>query len=467
MLKKNIISNIFGSFYGSFVQFFLLPIILAKVGPEAYGLVGLYFTILAFFTLFDLGLTPTLFREISKLANVTKKNRKNFFLVNFTNLQKIYFGIVFLLIIFSYFMAPIISIYWLNVNSLPIDVLVNSLRFIMIQSAFQLLNNFYLNGIAALDMVSSNIVTSLNSTLRLFVTLYVLFFYVGNIEFYFLIQLYLTILNTIFSGYILYRKLFLISGKKSLFTFFLINFFSKFDIKVFSKIKEFSIGMMYTTVLVFLITQSDKIILTKLLTLEQFGYYSIAISVPLAISSLANLITRSFQPKMNQLFEVRNIAELDLLYLKACSLIAYAIAFLAIPLMIFSREFLLLFLAGNDEVVKIVPVFTMLVFGYSLHSLTFMPYALSISNGWARYGLNVSIFALLIMTPLNILLTIKFHLLGAALAWLILSIGYLFFSVVYLHKNIHRNLIRKFYACIGLQLTGIFLSFFIALYRFI
>ncbi len=62
-LKKNIIANYASQLYVTGVGILILPLYIKYMGAEAYGLVGFFTMLQAWFAVLDLGLTPTIGRE--------------------------------------------------------------------------------------------------------------------------------------------------------------------------------------------------------------------------------------------------------------------------------------------------------------------------------------------------------------------------------------------------------------------
>lgn len=65
-LKKNILANYFAQAYIAVVGIVILPLYLKYMGAEAYGLVGFFTMLQAWFNLLDIGLTPTVARETAR-----------------------------------------------------------------------------------------------------------------------------------------------------------------------------------------------------------------------------------------------------------------------------------------------------------------------------------------------------------------------------------------------------------------
>jgi O-antigen/teichoic acid export membrane protein len=65
-LKKNIIANYASQLYVTGVGILILPLYIKYMGAEAYGLVGFFTMLQAWFALLNMGLTPTIGRETAR-----------------------------------------------------------------------------------------------------------------------------------------------------------------------------------------------------------------------------------------------------------------------------------------------------------------------------------------------------------------------------------------------------------------
>ncbi len=68
MVSRNILATLIGNGWTALLGIFFIPVYLHFLGIEAYGLVGFYATLLAFFILLDLGMGATLNREFARLS---------------------------------------------------------------------------------------------------------------------------------------------------------------------------------------------------------------------------------------------------------------------------------------------------------------------------------------------------------------------------------------------------------------
>ena len=65
-LKKNIFANYISQIYVTMISIVIVPLYIKYMGADAYGLVGFFSMLQAWFNLLDMGLTPTMARETSR-----------------------------------------------------------------------------------------------------------------------------------------------------------------------------------------------------------------------------------------------------------------------------------------------------------------------------------------------------------------------------------------------------------------
>jgi O-antigen/teichoic acid export membrane protein len=67
-VARNILANVAGAGLAMAVFLVVVPIYLRLLGAEAYGLIGLFTTVMVASTVLDLGLGATLNREVARLT---------------------------------------------------------------------------------------------------------------------------------------------------------------------------------------------------------------------------------------------------------------------------------------------------------------------------------------------------------------------------------------------------------------
>jgi O-antigen/teichoic acid export membrane protein len=121
-LKQNILSNYASQIYVTLIGIVLVPLYLKYMGTEAYGLIGFFAMLQAWFNLLDLGLTPTIARESARyhgaaMSAVAYRRLYRSLSVVFVCIAVIGGGALFV-------MADTVASRWLNTRDLrPAEVL--------------------------------------------------------------------------------------------------------------------------------------------------------------------------------------------------------------------------------------------------------------------------------------------------------------------------------------------------------
>ena len=193
------------------------------------------------------------------------------------------------------------------------------------------------------------------------------------------------------------------------------------------------------SILAVILTQLDKIILSKILSLEMFGYYMLASVVATSLVRLVLPVFIGIYPKFVQLVSLDDQDGLKLLYHKSCQLIAVLILPVAIVIALFSYEVILLWTQNPATAAKTHLLVSILICGTAINGLLGMPYALQLAFGWTRLSFLKALIAVILLVPLIIYMTTRYGATGAAIAWLVLNIGMFLFEI----PIMHRKLLRK------------------------
>jgi O-antigen/teichoic acid export membrane protein len=82
---------------------------------------------------------------------------------------------------------------------------------------------------------------------------------------------------------------------------------------------------------------------------------------------------------------------------------------------------------------------SILICGTAINGLMSLPYALQLAFGWTKLSFFKTLIAVILLVPLIIYMTVHYGAMGAAIAWLVLNIGVVFFEI----PIMHRRLLRK------------------------
>jgi O-antigen/teichoic acid export membrane protein len=220
---------------------------------------------------------------------------------------------------------------------------------------------------------------------------------------------------------------------------------ARFETNLLLHVWRFAAGMSGITLFGIILLQMDKIILSKLLTLEMFGYYTMASMVAMGLYRFIAPIFNATYPEFTQLVSIGNLDALTSLYHQACQIMTVLILPIALIVAFFSSEILLLWTHNPLAVKYAHMVLSLLIIGTALNGLMTIPYALQLAYGWTKLTLYSNIIAVIILLPSIIIATRHYGPVGAACSWLSLNVGYLLIQLPIMHTRLLPTAKLKWY----------------------
>jgi O-antigen/teichoic acid export membrane protein len=243
------------------MSFAFVPFYIYYLGLEAYGLIGFFATLLAVFSFLDLGLPTALNRELARRSSSSVDHGTMRTVVR--TLELVYGGIGLIIggLVFA-LAAPIVS-YWLNTATLSAAQAETAIRLMGVVIALQWPTGLYSGGLLGLQkQVIANVILAGVTTLRGLGAILVLAFIDSTIAAFFAYQAFVSLAAVVVSRSILTS--YLPPGK------------ARFEIGVFKAVWRFAAGMMGVSVTTIILMQTDKIILSGVLPLEEYSQYVLA-----------------------------------------------------------------------------------------------------------------------------------------------------------------------------------------------
>jgi O-antigen/teichoic acid export membrane protein len=426
VVKKNILANFVGNFWSSIIGFIFIPIYIHFIGVESYGILGIFTTIQAVLSLMDMGLSGTTSREIAKHKNDTDKHR---FLINFIfSIERIYFCLSIVMVTVLVFLSYFFANKWVNSQQLNPDTICYSFMLMALNFGVIFSSNMYLGGMSGFQkQVISNTIISGVSTLKAIGAIFVLYFISPTIIYFLIWQLLMSIVQLI----LLKINLWKIANPNKL--------IPEWNKEIIYNTRKYSLGLLTTSVLVIILTQCDKIILSKMVSLKEFGYYTLAFTLSNMLGLIVMPISSAVFPKFVELIAINNSKDLSILFHKTCQLISFILIPIGFGLFIYSED-LILFWTKNQEIAENSgKIFKYLALGTVFNNLMIIPYQYTLAKGWVRFGINITIVAIIFFLPFILFAAYKYGAYGSAIAWMVLNFFYLIFAISYLFSRELRN----------------------------
>lgn len=400
-----------GRAWGFISVFLFVPLYLKFLGVESYGLVGFYSTLLGVLAFADMGFSATINREMARLS--VQKDPANEMRDLLRTYELTYLCISLALAILIYVAAPLIATRWLRFEELHPTEVTAAIRVMGIAIAFQLPSSLYIGGLMGLQrQVRANSLQIFWGVYRGCGTVVVLWLVSPTIFYFAWWQLIANGVYCFLARRSLWRAL----------TYSAINLPAQFRWQVYSKTGRYASGMAGMAIVSILLTQIDKLAVSKMLPLEMLGYYSLAGSLAIIPLILASPIASAVFPRLVELVALGEREQLSKLYHRTCEMVAIAIIPASLIITLFTNDFIRLWTGSAAVADQTWLVASLLLSGYLLQAITLVPYYLALAHGSIKLNLQIGITSVFLITPLLIYLIMKYGVVGAGLSWVIMNI---------------------------------------------
>jgi O-antigen/teichoic acid export membrane protein len=426
MLKYNLIANLIGQGWTALMGLAFVPLYIKYIGIESYGLIGLFTVLTAWLSLLDMGMTPTLSREMARFTAGSHSAQSIRDLLR--TIEVIIFSIALVIAIVIAMGANWIATYWLSAEKLPIQVVSQAFTIMGLVTALRFAESIYRSSIVGLQrQVLFNMVNSSLATLRGLGAVGILAWVSPTVEAFFLWQGMLSVLTLGILAALTYASLPPIRQR------------ARFSFQALRGVWRFAGGMLGITFLALLLTQVDKVLLSKLLRLIDYGYYTLAAAVAGALYTLISPITQAVYPRLCELHAAGERALLADTYHKSAQMVSVLAGSFAIVMILFGETFLRLWTQNVELAGRIAPLLSLLMLGNLLNGLMWVPYQAQLAYGWTSLTVKVNVVAVAMIVPSILLVTPRYGAIGAAWVWVILNLGYVLIAAQFMFRHILKS----------------------------
>ena len=397
-----------------------VPVFIKLLGIEGYALVGLYISLSSLMVLVNMGLSATVLRELARYSGGVLLAQEVKDLV--FSAASLFTGMLLVFVALAYLAIPIVFYDWAASSELEHSQVILSIKLAFVALALRAIGALYRNGLIGLDKhIIANTIDIISITARYIGVTLLLVFYKNDIGFFFIAQVIICLGEII--SYRLALLVNLPTTKRS----------ARWQMRLLIKNWRYSMGVAAFGCLTTLLLQADKLILTKLVSLEQFGYYSVAFTVAAALSTLSYPVVVTWQPKLARLHAEKNFLQLDVMYKYGCRLLVLVTVPASLVLCAFADELLYLWQQSDDVIQNSSLAMSLLVLAQMMLALTYMAQVLQMAYGWTRLLVISQALALLALVPTLIIMSSYWGIAGAASA--VLLVLSLYFVLITYRAN--------------------------------
>lgn len=398
--QKNVVVNFVGGAWLGILIVLTTPLYIADLGLEGFALVGIWQLLFYLSLIFDFGLGAACSRELARcLGSGAGRERFRSLFVLFER------PIVVLAVMMgalTFLAAPLVAGAWLNVQAFTVEEVVTIVRLMAVCLCLQFITAFQLNALTGLQhMVVMNAVQVCNNSLRYLGGAAVLLLTDGIVTFF----VFQTVAALLGLGLARWRVVVAIGSQP-------LARGEPSQVPSLRSFVSFSGGMFFTALCGALLANADRLIIGKMMSAEMLGRYTVALTAIGLLQTLVFAFHRAYFPRLSQLAAADDPSRLKAEYLKACALVGGVLVPVSLVFGVFTPELYTLWLGWTDPVTVLVS--RLLVVGFVLSGVMWLPAAYQQAIGWTRLHAALMAISVLIGAPLLVICVDRFGLAGAA-----------------------------------------------------
>lgn len=432
-LKRNLISNYLGQGWVAAMSFAFIPVYVGSLGIEAYALIGFYAVLQGWLALLDFGMTPTMTREMARASAGARTAESIGDLLR--SIEVVCFSLAITAAALLWLSADWLSVRWFSTQSLTRDSIARAIGVMAFVVAFRFCESIYRGVLFGMErQVWYNSVYALLSTVRYVGAAIIVIWINPTVEAFFWWQAVCSLLIVAILAAASHHWMPL-AGRVS-----------RFSPAALRSVTTFAGGLSLTTLSGLLLTHFDKLMLSRVLSLDAFGHYMLAVAITGLFSTLVLPIVSAFYPALTREVAAGDQAAVIRRYRIAAQLSALFLM-PAVAVCTIMPQSLLFAWTGNLVLAADVgPLLRLLSVGVAFNSLLQVPFALQLAYGWTSLGLKVNLVAAALLVPVEYFAAQHFGPIGAAATWATVNAALLPTVIVLMHRRLLNTERREWFS---------------------
>lgn len=409
-----------------------VPVYIRYLGIEAYGVIGFFATLQAVLVLLDLGMTPTLLREVARFTGGKGDVMEVRDLLR--SVEIVAAGVAIVIATLVWCASDWLASSWFRVEALPAEQLRRALGIMGIVAALRFVEGIYRSALLGLQQqVAYNGIAALMSSVRAIGAIWVLSHVSNSVDGFFVWQGGCSIVTVAAYALTTYRCL--PSGDRR----------GRFSVPALVSVWRFAAGMLGISLLALTLTQIDKMMLSRLLPLSDYARYMLATLVAASLETAIAPLFQALIPRFSRLHAAGDEAEFVRLYHLSAQLVTVLAGSAAVMLIGFAEPLLALWTGDPGLARHTAPLLRVLALGYLLNIFMWVPYQAQLAHRWTELTLRVNLGAIFIVVPVLVVAVPRFGAIGAAWIWVALNTGYVIINIYFMHRRILKAEKRSWY----------------------
>lgn len=426
MIYRVVIGSYLAQAYVALIGIVLMPTYLHIMGASAFGLVGLFLMLQSWVQLLDLGISPTLSREMA-LYRAHALNAQAA-LLRLHTLEWLLGCLAVLGVSMLVLARTWIAQDWLHLDTMDVAAVAHILAVMAVAAGLRWVASMYRAGLVGLERQ-----TLVNGLAVLFATLR----FVG-------VLIWIPVLREwpiVFFGHQLAISAIEVGAYRTLIHRSLPAEpgASRFSLPLFRELAPMAGAMALLGGIWILTTQFDKLVLSRVLTLADYGYFSIAVLAAAGVLMLMPPLNQVLQPRMTILAAQGREETLVHLYRLATQLLAAAVAAVGASMAWLPRQLLFAWSGNSVLAAAAAPILKWYAPAYACAALLTLPFLLQFARGSLRLHVWGNLLLMFILLPVLTLTAERWGAVGTGATLCVTYAAFLLLWVTVIHHRFLRG----------------------------
>lgn len=388
-MKVSMASSVLTQGYIAVIGIVLMPIYLHLLGPEAFGLIGLFLMAQAWIQILDMGFTPVLSRDIAQMRAGGMETSEA--LMRLRALELLFAALVFVIVALAASTQHLVAQHWIHARGVDAGTIALCLVLIAMAVALRWFAGLYRGVLIGLEQqIRVNALLVSFATLRFAGVIPFLLYLSPSPVTFFVYQVFVSVIELLVSRSTANRQLPLSAvGHPNL-----------------SALKAMlpMVGSMAFLNLVWIVfTQFDKLILSGILSLKNYGYFTLAAVAAGGVLMLITPFNQVVQPRLSYLVARADEGALKALYSLSSQLTVVGFVGLGAGLAFFAEPILRLWSGNPTVAAESAPILFWYGLGNAIVGVMLAPFMLQFARGNLRLHVFIHVILLFFLIPAMIL----------------------------------------------------------------
>lgn len=411
-----------GGAWSALVHVAATPFYLRFLGVEGYALVGFYTALHALLQVLDLGALITVSRDVARLSAENRRDELRAFVRTFEVLYWLVAIVIGGVLVMS---SSLVARSWFHQAQIDPAELQRAVALMGVLWAAQWLTGFYsavligFERLVELNVFRAFVATALHAGGALW-----LIAITPTVSALFLYQSAIAALGLL--GVVLLSRRALPACDER----------PRFRLALLASRGRFAASLAAISICGTLLAQADKIIVSRLLSLRELGFYALASMAATSLFIAVVPLFHAVMPRLSALAATGSKAAIADLYRGALQGVTVLAVAPAAVLLFFAEDVIALWTRSPEIGRNTAAIVALLVAGSALNAIMTPAYALQLATGHTRLALIAAVCELTCFIPLVIILASRYGAVGAAAAWSLVHAGYVAIGLPLTHVRV-------------------------------